>query len=98
MNLDKEIINKLKTVIDPEVRKDVYSLKLVYDIEIDEKEKSVKMKFKPTVYHCPIGIQLALAVKTTLMEIKGLNKIDVEVIDFYLADEANKYLQSLEKK
>lgn len=97
MNLEKKIVNRLKRVIDPEIREDVYSLKLVYDIEIDDNEKSVKMKFRPTVYQCPIGIQLAMAVKTALLEIEELNSVDVEVTDFYLADEANKYLQSLQK-
>jgi metal-sulfur cluster biosynthetic enzyme len=97
MNLEKKIINRLKKVIDPEVREDIYTLKLVYDIIVDEKKKSVKMKFKPTVYQCPIGIQLALAVKSALLEIEELEEVDVEVTDFYLAEEANSYLRSMEK-
>ncbi len=97
MNLEKKIINRLKNVIDPEVREDIYTLKLVYDIIVDEKKKSVKMKFKPTVYQCPIGIQLALAVKSALLEIEELKEVDVEVTDFYLAEEANNYLRSMEK-
>jgi len=97
MNLEKKIISRLKNVIDPEVREDIYTLKLVYDIIVDEKKKSVKMKFKPTVYQCPIGIQLALAVKSALLEIEELEEVDVEVTDFYLAEEANNYLRSMEK-
>jgi metal-sulfur cluster biosynthetic enzyme len=98
MQLKKKIIDKLKTVIDPEVREDIYSLKLIYDIQVDEVKKTVRMKFRPTVYNCPIGIQLALAVKRALLEIDELTKIDIRVTDFRMADEANKYIETLDKK
>ncbi|MCK5055027.1 MAG: DUF59 domain-containing protein [Candidatus Aminicenantes bacterium] len=98
MQLEKKIIDKLKTVIDPEVREDIYSLKLIYDIQVDEVKKTVRMKFRPTVYNCPIGIQLALAVKRALLEIDELTKIDIRVTDFRMADEANKYIEALDKK
>lgn len=98
MQLKEKIIDKLKTVIDPEVRQDVYSLKLVSDIRVDEAKKTVRMTFRPTVYNCPIGLQLALAVKRALLEIDELTKIDIKVMDFRMADEANEYLKSLDKK
>ena len=98
MQLKEKIIDKLKTVMDPEVRQDVYSLKLVSDIRVDEAKKTVRMTFRPTVYNCPIGLQLALAVKRALLEIEELTKIDIKVTDFRMADEANKYLKSLDKK
>ncbi|MEN8153445.1 MAG: iron-sulfur cluster assembly protein [Acidobacteriota bacterium] len=97
MSLNKKVIDKLKTVIDPEVRVDVYSLKLVYDIIINEEEKSVSLKFKPTVYQCPLGIQLSLSVKRALLEIDELEKVNVEVTDYILMDKANSYLSALDK-
>ncbi len=96
--MNKKIINQLKSVIDPEVREDVYSLKLIYDIVINEKEKSVSLKFRPTVFQCPLGIQLSLSIKRALMEIDELEKVDVEVTDYILKDEANSYLAALDKK
>ena len=98
MKLENQIIDKLKSIEDPELRVDIYSLKLVYDIELDEKRKSVKMKFRPTAYQCPVGIQLALSVKRALMEIEELTAIDIDVIDFIMANEANKYLKSLDSE
>lgn len=98
MQLKYNIIGKFKTVIDPEVRQDIYSLKLVYDIDVDEENKKVKMKFRPTVANCPIGIQLALSVKRALLEIDELKKIDITVTDFKMAEEANRYLKSLDKE
>ena len=98
MTLGDKIVNRLKTVEDPELKQDVYSLKLVYDIEVDEKNKEVIMKFRPTVYNCPLGIQIALSIKRALMEFDELKKIDIIVTDFIMAEEANKYLKSLDEK
>jgi len=98
MQLEEKIISQLKRVMDPEVRQDVYSLKLVSGIRVDEDKKTVSMTFRPTVYNCPIGLQLALSVKRALLEIDELTKIDIKVIDFIMADEANAYLEALDKK
>ena len=98
MSLNDKVIEQLKSVIDPEVRENVYSLKLIYDIVINEKEKSVSLKFRPTVFHCPLGIQLSLSVKRALMKIDGLEKVNIEVTDYILKDEANSYLRALDKK
>lgn len=98
MTLREKIVNRLKTVIDPELKQDVYSLRLVYDIDVDEGNKEVKMKFRPTVYNCPIGIQLALSVKMALMPVNELKKIDITVTDFVMAEQANTFLKSFDEE
>jgi len=98
MKLKEKIIKKLKTVKDPELREDVYSLKLIHDIETDEDKGEVSLKFRPTVFQCPMGIQLSLMIKRALMDLKELNKINVEVIDYAQKDLANQYLASLDSE
>jgi metal-sulfur cluster biosynthetic enzyme len=98
MTLRDKIVNRLKTVEDPELKQDVYSLRLVYDIDVDEENKEVKMKFRPTVYNCPIGIQLALSVKLALMPVNELKKIDITVTDFVMAEQANTFLKSFDEE
>ncbi len=97
MTLQKKVVDTLKTINDPGLRQDVYTLNLVSDIKINEKKKAVKMKFKPTVFNCPLGIQLALSIKKTLLKIDALTRVDIEVVDFHLAKKANEYLKSLDK-
>ncbi|MEN8223169.1 MAG: iron-sulfur cluster assembly protein [Acidobacteriota bacterium] len=98
MTLNDKIIEKLKTVMDPEIRQDVYSLKLIYDIKTDEEKGEVSLKFRPTVYQCPIGIQLSISIKRALMELKELKKVDLEVTDYVQKDLANQYLSSLDNE
>lgn len=95
MSLRELIIEKLKTVKDPELREDVYFLHMIEQLEVDEVSKTVRFRFRPTSYHCPIGIQLSLRIKQALMEIEGLKKVDIEVVGFSQADVANQYLKSL---
>ena len=95
MGLRDEVIKVLKTVIDPEVNENVWDLKLVYDLEVDEEKRNVSLKFKPTVPYCPIGLQLALQVKQAIRTIKDLNNIDMLVTDFVMADQANEYLKQI---
>jgi len=98
MTLHKKIIEKLKTVKDPELRQDVYSLKLIYDIITDENKGEVSLKFRPTVYQCPLGIQLSILIKRALIGIPELKKINVEVTDYVQKELADKYLKSLDKE
>ena len=98
MTLREKIMEKLKTIEDPEVHTDVLSLKLVYDIDVDEDNKVVSLKFKPTVPNCPIGVQLAINLKRNLMEVEGIKKVNVEVTDFIMADQANEYLRMIDEK
>ncbi len=98
MSIRERVIDVLKTVEDPEVRQDVYSLKLVYDLEVNEGSGVVSLKFRPTVPNCPIGIQLALAIKKALLEIEEVRRVNLTVTDFYMAYSANKYLEMIDKE
>ncbi|TYB30352.1 MAG: DUF59 domain-containing protein [Candidatus Mcinerneyibacterium aminivorans] len=96
VDLKEKIKIKLKEVIDPELRENVWDLKLVKDLKVNEVKRSVSLKFRPTAYQCPLGIQLAMNIKKKLMKIEELDKIDMKVIDYVMADKANKYLKEMD--
>ena len=98
MGLTEKVVEMLKAVQDPEVNQDVYSLELVYDIEADDNEGIVTLKFRPTVPNCPIGIQLAVGIKQALLSIEGVKRVNLTVTDFYMAYSANKYLEMMDKQ
>ena len=98
MSLEDRVVEVLKKVEDPEVGQDVYSLRLVYDIEVDEEGGSVELKFRPTVPNCPIGIQLAVSIKKALLGIEGVKRVKLTVTDFYMAYSANRYLEMMDSE
>ncbi len=96
MSLKDKIIEKLKTVYDPELRQDVITLKLVQNLQADDETGEVSLTFRPTAYLCPIGIQLALMIKQAILKVEGVKKVDMEVVDFVYAKQAMEYLKQLD--
>lgn len=93
MNLKEMVENKLKEIIDPEVGLDLVTLNTIDNLEVDE-EGNVKVVFRPTTPFCPLGIQLALSIKKAIKEINGVKNVEVEVIDYVFAEQANELLKN----
>lgn len=80
-----EVITALKNVRDPEVGMDIWTMGLVYNIEIKEegaknKEQSeVKILMTYTTPFCPWGPQLNDEVTTVLKDGLGVQKVDIEI-------------------
>ncbi len=96
-NLKDKVIERLRKVYDPELRQDVVTIKLVFDLEVDEGTGKVKLKFRPTAFVCPIGIQLALMIKIAILEIDEVKEVEMEVLDFVYAKQAMEYLKQIDK-
>ncbi len=96
-SLREKVIEKLRKVYDPELRQDVITLKLVFDIEADEEKGTVKLKFRPTAFVCPIGIQLAIMIKMAILELEEVKEVEMEVLDFVYAKQAMEYLSQIDK-
>jgi FeS assembly SUF system protein len=75
--IDK-IVEKLKTVYDPEIPVDIYELGLIYDVKIDGKKALLDMTL--TSPHCPVAEILPNQVKRAVEEIKELEEVVVKVV------------------
>ncbi len=73
----ERIIEELQTVFDPEIGLDVYTLGLIYDIEIVD-EKHVKVTMTYTTPLCPYGPALNTEV-TDAMRSLGFSKVELDV-------------------
>ena len=75
---NKEIIEQISKVKDPELDLDVWNLGLIYNIEPKEKEEvDITMTFTSPL--CPFGPQIVQNIKDNLESI-GFKKIEVEVV------------------
>ena len=75
--MDK-IVEKLKTVYDPEIPVDIYELGLIYDVRIDQKKATLDMTL--TSPHCPVAETLPMQVKKTVEEIAELEEVEVKIV------------------
>ena len=78
MNLKKKVISEIKKIYDPEIPVNIYELGLIYDISIINKDVKVKMTL--TTPNCPVAESLPKEVKDSIMEIKEVNKVDLDLI------------------
>ncbi|GBE18716.1 hypothetical protein BMS3Abin16_01322 [archaeon BMS3Abin16] len=90
MVTEAEIVEKLKTIMDPHTGKSMYDMELISDLEVGEDE--VTLTFEPSSPYCPIGIQLAQAIKSGVESIEGVKKAKVTVKGHVSADEINEEL------
>ena len=75
--MDK-IVEKLKTVYDPEIPVDIYELGLIYDVRINEKKVSMDMTL--TSPHCPVAESLPMEVKRSVEEIPEIEEVEVKIV------------------
>jgi metal-sulfur cluster biosynthetic enzyme len=77
---EKEIAERLKTVVDPEVAVNIVDLGLIYEIEYNEEEKSIRVVMTLSTRGCPLGDTIMQNVEVVLEANYPGYKIDVELV------------------
>ena len=78
MDLKEKVIAEIKKIYDPEIPVNIYELGLIYDVSIIEKKVKVKMTL--TTPNCPVAESLPKEVKESIMEIDGVDKVDLDLV------------------
>jgi len=78
MDLKEKVIDEIKKIYDPEIPVNIYELGLIYDIIIENKNVNVKMTL--TSPNCPVAESLPKEVKDSIMEIKEVNKVELDLV------------------
>ena len=78
MDLKEKAIAEIKKIYDPEIPVNIYELGLIYDISV--KDKNIKVKMTLTTPNCPVAESLPKEVKNSIMEIKGVDKVDLDLV------------------
>ena len=79
MDLKEKIIKEIKKIYDPEIPVNIYELGLIYEIKI-EKDNNVKVKMTLTSPNCPVAESLPKEVKDSIMQVKEVNDVDLELV------------------
>ena len=79
MNLKDKVITEIKKIYDPEIPVNIYELGLIYDITIEE-DNIIKVKMTLTTPNCPVADSLPKEVKDNIMQIKGVKKVDLDLV------------------
>ncbi len=75
MITEKEICNALKSIIDPDFKKDIVSLGFVKNIQI--REKKVSFDIELTTAACPIKAEFKKAAEEAVTGLEGVKEVEV---------------------
>ena len=78
MDLKEKVIAEIKKIYDPEIPVNIYELGLIYDVSIIQKDVKVKMTL--TTPNCPVAESLPKEVKDSIMQIDGVDKVDLDLV------------------
>jgi metal-sulfur cluster biosynthetic enzyme len=93
--LEHRIIEKLKTVIDPETGVDVIRMQLVLNMRVDPTGK-VHYIFRPSSPICPLAVHLTMALKWAVASVEGVTSQEIQVADYIQADALTQMINAWE--
>jgi len=76
--LMEKIVEKLKSVYDPEIPVNIYDLGLIYDVRIEEKK--VFMDMTLTSPHCPVAETLPGEARRAVEQISEIEEVEVKIV------------------
>lgn len=78
MKIEKEVINTLKEIFDPEIPVNVFDLGLIYEVDV-QKDNFVKVIMTLTAPNCPVADSLPNEIKEKVAATKGVKDAEVEL-------------------
>ncbi|MDR1877135.1 MAG: DUF59 domain-containing protein [Flavobacteriaceae bacterium] len=76
--LGEKIIEKLKTIYDPEIPVDIYELGLIYDVQISTDGRA-EILMTLTSPNCPVAETLPVEVEEKVNTVEGINETKVKI-------------------
>ena len=76
--LKDTVISVLKTIYDPEIPVDIWTLHLIYGLDVDE-EGNVRIVMTMTAPNCPVAEEMPPLVQERVKAIMGVKDVKVEL-------------------
>ncbi len=77
--LEKQVVEALRQIYDPEIPVNIYDLGLIYEIEIDDKGV-VEIQMTLTTPGCPVAQTFPGHVEDTVRGVSGVTAASVELV------------------
>jgi len=77
--LKEKVILEIKKIYDPEIPVNIYELGLIYNIDIDKKNK-VNIDMTLTSPNCPVAESLPNSVKDKVLKVDGVSGVDLKLV------------------
>jgi len=78
--IEEKVIEKLRSIYDPEIPVNIYELGLIYDIDVDPETSAVYVKMTLTAPGCPVAGTLPAEVQRRIESIPEVSQAVVELV------------------
>lgn len=79
LQIEEKVVEMLRTVFDPEIPVDIYSLGLVYKIDLDD-DANLHIDMTLTAPNCPAADFIVEDARIKLESIPGIKSVDVRIV------------------
>lgn len=76
---EEEVRDALTNIVDPEIGINIVDLGLVYGTDVED-DGEVRVTMTLTAPGCPLSGYIGTAVDTTVSELEGVTKVDVDIV------------------
>jgi metal-sulfur cluster biosynthetic enzyme len=90
-SLEESVLERLRSVIDPETQTDVVRMRLVENMWADALGK-VRYTFRPSSFVCPIAVSLAMNIKKAVAEVPGVKSQEIAIEGYLMAEDLEKLI------
>jgi metal-sulfur cluster biosynthetic enzyme len=92
-DLEVSVLERLKTVIDPETGADVVRMRLIENLNVSN-DGRVSYTFQPSSPLCPIAVYLVQQIKQAVDTVPGVTAQRIEVTGYVAAEELTKLINN----
>lgn len=79
LTMERDIVNTLKNIFDPEIPVNIYDLGLIYDIDV-EPDGVANIRMTLTAPNCPVADDLLMQVNDMTKMVKGVTDVNVRLV------------------
>lgn len=79
LHIEERVVEMLRTVFDPEIPVDIYSLGLIYKIDVSD-EGDVDIDMTLTAPNCPAADFLVEDARLKVESIKGVRNVTINIV------------------
>lgn len=77
--IEVEIVERLKTIYDPEIPVNIYELGLIYNIDVNDDGKT-EITMTLTSPNCPMADQILEEVKMKIQDLHGVSEFKLKLV------------------
>ena len=79
IKIEEKIVEYLRTVVDPEIAIDIYSLGMIYSIDLDD-DGNLTIDMTLTAPNCPMADFILEDVQQKMESVKGVKSVKVNLV------------------